>query len=52
MDKAGNIGAEFERMTVQGRLIPDVWMKRATGAPVGPQAMLAATESALKRLEK
>jgi hypothetical protein len=52
MDKAGNIGAEFERMTVQGRLIPDVWMKRATGAPVGPQAMLAATERALKRLEK
>lgn len=51
MERAGNIGSEFERMTVQGRLIPDIWMKRATGAPVGPQAMLAATEKALKMIE-
>jgi hypothetical protein len=51
MDKAGNIGSEFERMTVQGRLIPDVWMKRATGSPVGADAMLAAVDRALKMME-
>jgi hypothetical protein len=50
MERAGSIGDEFERMTVQGRLIPDVWMKGATGAPVGPEAMLAATEKALTML--
>ncbi len=51
MEKAGSIGSEFERMTVQGRLIPDVWMTGATGAPVGPAAMLAAAERALVQLE-
>ena len=50
MEKAGSIGAEFERMTVQGRLVPDVWMKNATGAPVGPDALLSATEKALAKI--
>jgi hypothetical protein len=50
MEKAGNIGAEFERMTVQGRLVPDVWMKNATGAPVGPEALLSATEKAIEKI--
>jgi hypothetical protein len=26
---------------------PDVWMRGATGQPVGPEALLAATERAL-----
>ena len=30
-----------------GSVTPDLWMKHATGAPVGPEAMLAATEKAL-----
>lgn len=48
MEKAGNIGAEFERMSTYGSLPPDMWMKNATGAPVGATAMLQATEEALK----
>jgi hypothetical protein len=50
MDKAGNIGSEFERMATVGSVIPDLWMKKATGAPVGPEALLTATGSALKEI--
>ncbi len=50
MNKAGNIGPEFERMAKFGNLAPDLWMKNATGAPVGPEALLAATERALHAL--
>lgn len=50
MKKAGNIGREFERMAVVGRITPDLWMQNATGQPVGPEALLAATEQALKQL--
>jgi len=45
--KSGHLGAEFERMAREGRVAPDLWMKNATGAPVGPDALLAATEKAL-----
>jgi hypothetical protein len=47
MEKAGNIGREFERMASYGSLTPDLWMIHATGSPVGSQALLAATERAL-----
>jgi hypothetical protein len=47
MEKAGNVGAEFERMSTFGSLPPDQWMKHATGAPVGAAALLHATEKAL-----
>jgi hypothetical protein len=47
MKKAGNIGQEFERMATFGDVTPDYWMKHATGAPVGPDALFAATEKAL-----
>ncbi len=47
MEKAGNIGGEFERMAKYGSITPDLWMKHATGSPVGPQALLSATEKAL-----
>jgi len=47
MKKAGKIGPEFERMVKAGRIAPDLWMKNATGKPVGPEALLAATEKAL-----
>lgn len=43
----GNLGAEFERMARYGSLPPDMWMKNATGAPVGAGALLEATERAL-----
>lgn len=47
MEKAGNIGEEFERMSKFGSLAPDLWMKNATGSPVGAAALLHATEKAL-----
>ena len=40
--------AEFERMAKEGNVTPDLWMKNATGAPVGPEALLRATEKALE----
>jgi hypothetical protein len=50
MQKAGAIGAEIERMTRIGCLSPDLWMRQATGAPVGPEALLAATQKALEKI--
>jgi hypothetical protein len=47
MEKAGHIGPEFERMCKAGSIAPDLWMKNATGAPVGPEALLEAAEKAL-----
>jgi hypothetical protein len=47
MNKSGSIGPEFERMAKEGRITPDLWMERATGSPVGPEALLAATRQAL-----
>jgi hypothetical protein len=47
MEKAGKIGPEFERVARQGRIAPDLWMKGATGSPVGPEALLAAAGRAL-----
>jgi hypothetical protein len=49
MEKAGNIGREFERMAVVGRVVPDLWMQQATGAPVSPDALLQATNKALQQ---
>jgi hypothetical protein len=50
MEKAGRLGPEFERMAKTGSVVPDLWMKKATGAPVGPDALLAATARALKEI--
>jgi hypothetical protein len=47
MKKEGSIGPEFERMAKMGRITPDLWMERATGRPVGPEALLEATQRAL-----
>jgi hypothetical protein len=46
--KSGDLGAEFERMCLAGNIAPDMWMKNATGRPVGPDALLSATADALK----
>jgi hypothetical protein len=48
MEKAGNIGPEFVRMVTVGSVLPDVWMKAATGSPVSADALLAEAEAALK----
>lgn len=47
MEHSGKLGAEFERMSRQGRLTPDLWMTQATGAPVSTGPLLRATEKAL-----
>ena len=47
MRTAGKMGPEVERVAKIGRIAPDLWMKAATGAPVGPEALLQATERAL-----
>jgi hypothetical protein len=47
MKKAGAIGPEFERMAKVGDVTPDLWMEHATGKPVGPEALLEATQNAL-----
>jgi hypothetical protein len=52
MEKAGAIGPEFERMAKLGNIAPDLWMTQATGAPVGPEALLAETEKALAQIAK
>lgn len=51
MKKAGNIGAEFERMTTVGNISPDLWMKKATGFPVTPKPLLEATKKALTEID-
>lgn len=52
MEKTGSIGPEFERMTKVGNVAPDIWMEKATGAPVGAKALLTATEKALAEIAK
>jgi hypothetical protein len=47
MEKAGSVGPDFERVSKIGNVTPDLWMNKATGAPVGPDALLNATEKAL-----
>lgn len=47
IERNGNLGTEFERMSRTGSVTPDLWMKKATGAPVGATAMLHAAEKAL-----
>lgn len=47
MKKAGEIGPEFERMAVMGRITPDLWMKNATGTSVSADAMLKAARKAI-----
>jgi hypothetical protein len=48
LSRSASLGAEVERMASQGRLTPDLWMQRATGAPVSARALLSAAEEALR----
>jgi hypothetical protein len=50
MKKAGAIGHEFERMVSAGSVAPDLWMIKATGSPVGAEALLEATKKALANM--
>ncbi len=49
--KSGNLGGEIERMCKLGDLAPDLWMEQATGSAVGADALLKATDEALKVLQ-
>jgi hypothetical protein len=48
IEKAGDLGKEFERMSVYGSLPPDQWMRNATGEPVSASALLNATRQAMQ----
>jgi hypothetical protein len=50
VEKTGAIGPEFERMAKMGNVTPDMWMRHATGAPVGPEALLTETDKALAQI--
>lgn len=52
MAQGGALGDEFERMAKLGNLTPDLWMRHATGAPVGASALLEATAAALATLDR
>jgi len=52
IEESGDLGAEFERMCLAGRITPDLWMENATGRPVGPDALLDATAAALALVEE
>ena len=52
IESSGHLGEEFERMATAGRIGPDLWMKHATGSPVGPEALLAEAEKALNEVAK
>jgi hypothetical protein len=52
MKKAGAMGPEFERMSKMGDVTPDLWMENGTGKPVGPEALLAATQRALTEVTR
>ena len=49
--KAGNFGAEFERICRQGSITPDAWMRQAVGGPLSAEPLLKAAEEALRGLE-
>jgi hypothetical protein len=50
--KAASVGSEIERVARIGRVIPDLWMKQATGSPVGADALLEVAAGALKEIER
>jgi hypothetical protein len=43
----GALGAEVERMTTFGAVLPDVWMRHATGEPVSAGPLVRAARAAL-----
>jgi hypothetical protein len=49
--KSGSVGKEIERIVKSGSIAPDLWMMNATGSPVSADALLQATENALKEFQ-
>jgi len=43
----GDFGAEVERITRQGRLTPDAWIRGAVGGPISAHALLDEAREAI-----
>jgi hypothetical protein len=52
MKKTGKVGEEFERMSKEGHVTPDMWMINATGKPIGAEALLEATQRSLAKVQE
>jgi hypothetical protein len=42
------LGVDFERMTKVGKIVPDLWMQNAVGAPISTKPLLEATAAAVR----
>jgi hypothetical protein len=49
--RKGDFGAEFERVSRQGLLTPDAWMRGAVGNPISTGALLSEAREAMKILK-
>lgn len=47
-----NMAMEIDRMFTQGRIIPQLWMKKGVGSPISIDPLLNATREALQALDK
>lgn len=47
-----NMATEIDRMFTQGRIIPQLWMKKGVGSPISIDPLLNATREALQALDK
>jgi hypothetical protein len=47
-----SFGEEFERVAKLGRLTPDLWMRRAVGAPLSAEPLVEAAGAALARMSQ
>lgn len=47
-----DFASEIDRIYRQGKLCPDIWMKKAVGSPLSVEPMLETTREALKRIKK
>jgi hypothetical protein len=45
-----DLAAEVQRMFANGRLIPQLWMKKAVGKEIAIEPLLQATDEAVKSL--
>lgn len=50
--KGKNIATEMVRVLSQGRLVPEIWMKKAIGNAISVQPILISTEEAVKKLKQ
>ena len=45
--RQGDFGEQFERVSRQGRLVPDAWMRGAVGQPISAAVLLSEAKKAL-----